>query len=417
MAAPYFRSLLGPALGLGVALAALGAPSVAQAQSVTVLPQSLDRKLGFRPQDQQPTWISYADCIGDDTFTFETTVANTSGYQLEVWVGSNVDCTPYEARYGASPTCWLVYSAVPASATPKVTLRVQDIIAQNKSTDASSGPNTGTSTDCDEASGPTEGTSITLYFLLVDGSGQPAQSLTSSNYQTKFDLIGPPAPTAVTAGIGEDQLIVSWEASVANDLLGYRLYCDPKPGAAAPASSPMGGIPVDGGADGAVPDSGADAASSGGAGGAGGAAGSAGVAGSGGAAGGGGAATGGSGGSSGNANCPSDALVVGERPDSAYQCGSVTGKLATEGKASGLVNGVGYAVAVAAVDSVGNSGPLSQVACGTPQPVDDFFELYRRAGGKGGGGFCALGAEPAPGAAAASLLALLALGVRRRRRP
>lgn len=74
-----------------------------------------------------------------------------------------------------------------------------------------------------------------------------------------------------------------------------------------------------------------------------------------------------------------------------------------------------YAVAVAGVDRVGNSGPLSSVACGSPQPVDDFFELYRRAGGKGGGGFCAIGADPSRAGLAALGVALLAFALRRRR--
>ncbi|MCE7894065.1 MAG: PEP-CTERM sorting domain-containing protein [Sorangiineae bacterium PRO1] len=48
--------------------------------------------------------------------------------------------------------------------------------------------------------------------------------------------------------------------------------------------------------------------------------------------------------------------------------------------------------------------------------MDDFFELYRRAGGKGGGGFCAIGADPSPASLALAGLALGAWLVRRRRR-
>jgi hypothetical protein len=57
---------------------------------------------------------------------------------------------------------------------------------------------------------------------------------------------------------------------------------------------------------------------------------------------------------------------------------------------SGLVNGVNYNVAVAAVDNFGNIGPLSTLTCQTPQPVNDFFKTYRMDGGNAGGGFCAL---------------------------
>jgi len=396
---------------LAAACTAAFVASLAQAQTVTVQPQSLERKLGFRPSDQEPTWINYSDCTNQDELSFETILSGAVGYSLEVWVGASADCTPYEARLGNAPTCWQVYKTSPQATTQLVTIQAQDIIAQNKSSDASWGPNSGTSADCDEAGGPTEGQTITLHFMLVDGTGQPVG--TGSLYETKYDLVGPPAPTGVSAGVGEDMLVVKWSASTASDLTGYRIYCDPKPGAAAPANAPMAGGAA--GTSGAAGAGGAAGSTSGGAAGSttGGAAGggSGGTTATGGAAG-----SAGSGGSGGNPDCPSSALVVGERPDSAYQCGSVTGSLATSAKASDLVNGVTYAVAVAGVDRVGNSGELSAVACGSPQPVDDFFELYRRSGGKGGGGFCSLGREPSSGAAWLLFAALGALAARRGRR-
>jgi hypothetical protein len=394
------------------------APNAARAQTVTVQPASLVRKLGFRSNDQNPTWINYNDCIKDDILTFQTTLSGTfSSYSLEVWVGSGTDCTTYEARLGNAPTCWQVYSTNPQNQTTSVSLRAQDIIAQNKSTDGTWGADSGTAKDCDEAGGATEGQAITLYFLLVDGTGNPQG--TGSTYDTKYDLVGPSAPTNVSAGVGENVLVVDWTGSTASDRAGYRVYCDPKPGALAPASAPMaGGAAGTSGAAGAAGIAGAGgvagASSGGGTGGVtatGGQAGAGGVAGASGAAG-----STGSGGSGGNPNCPSSALVVGERPDSAYQCGSVSGKYTNEAYAKDLVNGVTYAVAVAAYDSVGNSGPLSEVACGSPQVVNNFFELYRRAGGKGGGGYCAIAAEPAPGALFALLAALGAFGLRRWRR-
>jgi len=395
--------------------AVLIAPGAALAQTVTVQPKSLVRKLGFRTNDQNPTWINYNDCVKDDILTFQATLSGTfSSYSLEVWVGSGTDCTTYEARLGNAPTCWQVYSTNPQNQTTSISLRAQDIIAQNKSTDSTWGADSGTAADCDEAGGATEGQAVTLYFLLVDGTGN-AQG-TGSTYDTKYDLIGPSAPTNLSAGVGENLLVVEWTGSTASDRTGYRVYCDPKPGAVSPASSPMAG--------GAAGTSGA--AGAGGIAGAGGTAGStslggtAGSTASGGTAGAGGAAgasgSAGSGGLGGNPNCPSTALVVGERPDSAYLCGSVSGKFTDKASAKGLVNGVTYAVAVAAYDAVGNSGPLSEVACGSPQVVDDFFELYRRAGGKGGGGYCAIAQEPAPGALFALLAALGAFGLRRWRR-
>jgi len=69
-------------------------------------------------------------------------------------------------------------------------------------------------------------------------------------------------------------------------------------------------------------------------------------------------------------------------------------------------------------DKVGNVGRLSLLACGTPEPVDDFYEIYRKAGGEAGGGFCGMcavgdGARRAPLSIGGALL--LALGLLARR--
>jgi MYXO-CTERM domain-containing protein len=109
-------------------------------------------------------------------------------------------------------------------------------------------------------------------------------------------------------------------------------------------------------------------------------------------------------------------FTPGERPAADTPlCGS-TGKGAGDGRATGLQNGVLYAVGVAAVDALGNRGKLSNVTCGTPEVVEDFFEIYRASGGKGGGGFCGLSsqASDAPGAWVAALMVLGLLIARRR---
>ena len=74
--------------------------------------------------------------------------------------------------------------------------------------------------------------------------------------------------------------------------------------------------------------------------------------------------------------------------------------------------------AVAAVDSLGNVGLLSNLSCATPGPVTDFFEYYNSSGGKAGNG-CACGLvgyrRGGLGSLAALLLLGVALSVRRRR--
>ena len=62
---------------------------------------------------------------------------------------------------------------------------------------------------------------------------------------------------------------------------------------------------------------------------------------------------------------------------------------------TGLTTGHQYAVAVAAVDSYGNVGPIG-IGCSTPTAVDDFYSAYLNDGGRAGGGYCSLGALGAP---------------------
>jgi MYXO-CTERM domain-containing protein len=59
-----------------------------------------------------------------------------------------------------------------------------------------------------------------------------------------------------------------------------------------------------------------------------------------------------------------------------------------------LLNGRTYAIGVSGQDLLGNAGELSEIRCGTPVELDDFFELYSRRGGVGGGGFCSLSSSP-----------------------
>jgi hypothetical protein len=94
-------------------------------------------------------------------------------------------------------------------------------------------------------------------------------------------------------------------------------------------------------------------------------------------------------------DCGQGLLVPGAYPDlssgKVFACGSVNSKSATGGDVDGLTNDIPYAVAVAGVDDIGNPGPMSNVACGIPKHTNQFYSAYRDAGGKGGGGFCALG--------------------------
>jgi hypothetical protein len=108
-------------------------------------------------------------------------------------------------------------------------------------------------------------------------------------------------------------------------------------------------------------------------------------------------------------------IVRNELPPGAFLCGSTSGATSSM-ETKRLENGVNYTVALAARDNFKNRGKLSDTTCNTPQLVTDFFESYREAGGKGGGGFCSIHAGPSSTLAGALAVAALALVARRRSR-
>jgi hypothetical protein len=97
---------------------------------------------------------------------------------------------------------------------------------------------------------------------------------------------------------------------------------------------------------------------------------------------------------------------------------TVTGPTGSGYTIKGLTNGATYDVVVAAVDGSGNVGPASNCASDYPAVVDDFFTLYREAGGRAGGSFCALQAvgEPTGAPIVGVAFSVLAFTVARRRR-
>lgn len=66
----------------------------------------------------------------------------------------------------------------------------------------------------------------------------------------------------------------------------------------------------------------------------------------------------------------------------------VTDANATSYQITGLTNFTSYEVWITAVDETENEGPASETVIGTPEPVEDFWETYREAGGAEDGGFC-----------------------------
>ncbi len=350
-------------------------------------------------------FISREDCVDGDEFTFPYVLSNIGTQSFEVWVAPNssTDCSLNTSRDNSTGTtkCKQVYVNGAPSAFGQVKVKASVIAA---AIDGVSG--------CDFTGSNTAPIPTNIYFMLVAGANTTADPAGVCNWaDTSVDLAGPAPPTNVQAGIGDTIATLTYDVGTnQQDVLGYKFYCDPPPGSA--TTSGAGGA----GGSSAVATAAATTSSAGGAGGGGGAGGSGGSGGS-------SAATTGSGVSSGTnggaTGCPSSALVAGQIPDSKYECGKTNG---ISGNATGLTNGVTYAIGVAGYDNLGNPGKLSTMVCVTPGPVDDFFSVYRDAGGKAGG--CAVrrsaprAEAPSPGDEAAGIFFGLGLvgtaAVRRR---
>lgn len=375
-------------LGLAVMAVGLGVGRPARAQSIS-LGVDVVRSASARPIDQFPLYVSYADCVSDDVFSFPVNLTNLSVpsqvTSIEAWLteGGTNDCTLNSSRAGLVPVCKLVYQQAAGQS--------KSVIAKVPARDIA---NALTTTGCVDTGANTLPREVRIYFLAIRsstvGGDVPATDAVVFD-KTKVDLLGPTAPTDITVGIGENALILSYTPSTEQDTLGYRFFCDT--GEEAPEEDAGGG-----GAD-AGSDAAADAADAGDVGDAGEVAPSVGE-------------------FPGAASCPpSSVLIPGQLPAGRAACGS---SRSPKGVASGLTNGLESTVGVAAFDQVGNLGKLSDLVCGTPNPIDDFFKLYRQAGGQAGGGFCSVGSFPGAslvGVGVLSTAMALALRRGRRRRP
>lgn len=423
------------------------AQSVALPLTGTVIPRT---PLPQRATLMKPNWINRADCIANEQLTFAIGLSNFAGYYLETWAGA-ASCSDPTTRTGSAPTCWLVYRFPPPASltnnTLNVTIRARDIVGQQFSYQGDPGTvPVAPESVCDSTSNP--GEAIVLDFMLVQGTTQAG---TIGEWTDMgFDIVPPDPPTQVSAGVGDTRLHLAWAVSTASDLYQYVFYCQASADSLAPryleggAGSPLAALLDAGkgkgmGSGAGLTDASAvdaairDASRESGAGGAGGVIGT----------GTGGATTSGTGGTGGTKLtglldsgldgsllftgdsgpaqvCAATSLIPGSDPVtnnySQYQRGTVTGITATSGTANGLTDDTLYVCAVSSVDALGNVGVLSNTACATPVALTDFFELYKRDGGKGGG-FCSIsGQKRDPSGYVAAALALSALWYSRRKR-
>jgi hypothetical protein len=332
---------------IAVAVGCIFGAATASAQTLT-LSENVTRQ-NPRPSTRQPTWISLTDCERGEPITFNLTLTgNFTQLALEVWATSDSDCALDSERRGADAGCWQVQEAEQLSDdTPQITISARQLLS------SVTGSPAGLLAEDEECAAydASSAQPLNVFFLLrqpASSTDVPAERV--GTWPTFFDLRGPPAPTEVSGGVGEDSIVLDWTATSGGDNVGgYRLFCE-----AIASETP----------------------------------------------------------------CSASQLAEAMVPSSELEpCGEETGPLTNNGTASDLMNGTSYAVGVAAFDEVGNVGPLSSLVCATPAETDSFYEVYRRAGGQGGGGFCSFGLPRSPGGVHAALAALgLVVLMRRRRR-
>lgn len=260
--------------------------------------------------------INLADCLTDDKIGLVLELAEYQPYELQIWAGTACDQVSSRPP-SATATCWLLYNEQPTVPVSTAYFSVRELLRGR--TEGESGGN-GTSAnvpECTLISTASAAQVLNTYVMLLDPNNSVVAAAT---WQATFKLRAPPPPEVVSVGSGDEQLSVNLEPSTLADqaVRSVELYCDPAPNdsnAAANAQVASGGsgafIPM----------------------------------------------------------CsPSAELVPGADASSLQhlRCGSapvITSAAVTDR----LINGVSYNIAAASVDTYGNIGPLSGVACQVPQ--------------------------------------------------
>ncbi len=358
-----------------------------------------------RAPEFSPTGINYSDCVSNLDLTFSLQISNPpTGEPLQVWAGpwgnspTNGPCVFSSTRQSQ---CWpVVNGSITAASNTSVSIRAQDVANQMPSATYSAG--TVAACQAQTSPGPVQ---LGIYFMFLTATG--AVDGTAGVYQLPVGTLGPFAPADVTLSINDGSGTVSWIPPSDSTIAGYYVYCQ-NDGDAGPnaCSSPIfdstynGGFavtvsaptPVDAGSEPASSDASSLETD---------------------------------GGEivfdSGVSSVPVTPAGISKIPAS-FQCNGV-GILLGNTMASEtltLTNFDQYVLGVAAVDELGNVGPVGNVVCGTPGPVAGFWYDYVKDGGQAGGGYCALEGVgmPAGGSGMAIGLGVGAVGlVRRRRKP
>lgn len=401
-----------------LALACLFAPSLASAQTtgVSILitnPTSLLRvdangnSVTKRPLIM-PEGINLQDCRDDLQLVFPLTVNGfATSNNFEVWGTdqSGADCTVATARSGATQTCYQITANFARTQTQSTRIPIKEAIKGINATDVGSD-------GCRRVNAYT----IQIYFLVLAGTDVAG----SAKATLSVDTQGPTSLSNVRVLPGNEAVTVQWDAvgeGGADDVIGAQAFCDPNPvgstatvdaGSTTTCVDEAGATvtDIDASDTAALADAGVTCTT---------------VANEGGTSSGTGTIPTPSGTfSSDGVACTVQAfapvngepIVADKALIAKYGCGSVDGSQISSIRVDQIagakpINGSVYAVSLAAIDSFGNLGELSDTLCQFPEETTDFWRDYRASGGQSGGGFCA---TSGPGFPAGSF-GILALGV------
>ncbi len=371
------KTLRGKRLLVGALLSFMGASSVCHAQndftgSPTIkllgtgfsIIRAEERSSGEFPNDlnRKDCFDDYADYTlnvdenGDDlqsgdpkptSVLFRPQVTNVTNRvnTIEIWVtDGSADCTSQDER-GANTggRCWLVAQSDDLTGnTVEIHARPRNIMRGN-SDERTSIPTDPSEDICENELFNQR--SLTFYLLVINGSDVETSTTWTG---TIADNTAPPPPDDPQALPGDERLFVNWSVDTGQedtDTLGFRFFCvEVADDVGLPSNDESSGDEESGGQGGDVDD--------------------------------------------GSTPCEAPELIPGEIPDTDFACGNSLGRTSREGRTDRLENGQRYALGIAGTDQIFNLGRLSELTCGTPEEVTTFFEAYREAGGKGGGGFC-----------------------------
>lgn len=348
---------------LSVLLAVLSSAQPASAQSVEVSPATFKfvREVPRTAAQFQFT-INYADCrdsFKENLPTYIQINPVLKGFDrrkssLEVWVAASQDCTKDDQRK-ITGNCRMVAQVSPQTTGQQIIVNPADVV------EAVRNPN-GTTTDLRgegnlDSCEANISASVKFYIMLIEGGQVQGKSATWD--KSEID-ISPPSPgTGLEVNPGDKALFPTWDASDATDLQGFLVFCE-RISCSSMAAPPTDGTAGAAGASGAFGSACLD-----------------------------------------QSGVLQPGLRLTPEQSQRYRCADAPGRFAASAdvysvEGQPIVNNDCYAVGLSAVDLVLNESVLSDVMCATPREVTTFFEGYKGAGGKGGGGFCGVAPGQVP---------------------